>query len=270
MNNNLLTHDELKLALCSILKDFADFCDRNDLKYVLCCGTLLGAVRHKGMIPWDDDIDVSMPRNDYERLNELLKEDTIKPYYNPESLAIGNSPFPFLKLFDSRYEVVGAESELNKNIWIDVFPVDGFPDNYVNDYSAFSAKIFNYCRLLAKSCKPVKFYGLSKFGLKQTVSVLISHFHSSYYYGNKLDEKSKLHTMTECEYSASICWNGVRGFLKSSRYFEDRVKVEFEGNEYYAPNDWDEYLTKFYGDYMKIPDEKERETHNVNAKKVEL
>ena len=254
MNTNILNHQEIQNALVDILVAFSDYCDKNNLKYVLCCGTLLGAIRHHGMIPWDDDIDVSMPREDYEKLNELLKTNPIDNRYFLESLASGNSPNPFGKLFDRKYELVDADSKIKNNIWIDIFPVDGISENDINNIAEFSKKIFNYCRFLEKSAKPIKLYGLDKSSLKKTVSVLLAHFHSSYYYGRM--------------YSASICWNGVRGYLLSERYFTDRVKVEFEGHSLYAPQDWDEYLIKFYGDYMKIPPESERETHNIIVKKV--
>ena len=268
MDNNVLSKRELQIALSHILKDFADYCDENGLKYVLCCGTLLGAIRHKGIIPWDDDIDVSMPREDYDRLHELIKTKPLKEKYRLESLLAGNSANPYAKIFDTEIELLDSESSLKNNIWIDVFPVDGIPDELASDYQSFSSKIFRDCILLEYSSRPFNFYGFSVSGLKKTAVSFISHLRPSLYYGKKLDSVARKYNMKDCTYATSICWNGIRGILKSERFYNNRQKAEFEGEQYYIPQDWDEYLTKFYGDYMEIPPEDKRETHNVVARYV--
>lgn len=268
MNEKILSHEELKEALCQMLYDFSEYCEKHQLKYVLCCGTLLGAIRHQGMIPWDDDIDVSMPREDFDKLHELIKTDPLKSQYCLESLLAGNSANPYAKIFDRNVELVEAESAIKNSIWIDVFPVDGIPDEIAADYRKLSSKVFNYCRFLEKAAKPIKFYGFSPYGLKLTVSTLIAHLKSAEYYGQKLDAIARKYKMSECQYATSICWNGIRGILKSERFYTNREKRLFEGHEYYIPQDWDEYLTKFYGDYMQIPPESERETHNVVARRI--
>ena len=127
-----LTDDELKQLELDIMKQFDAYCEKHDLRYYLYAGTLIGAVRHKGFIPWDDDIDVVMPRPDYEKLQLLLEKEPISP--NIKLVNAKNYdlyPFPFLKLTDTRTS--GIAKYMPKNyrmgVWIDVFPLDGLPEN---------------------------------------------------------------------------------------------------------------------------------------------
>ena len=125
---NALTKEELKIVEFNILKDVACFCRMHNIRYFLCGGTLLGAIRHNGFIPWDDDIDVCMPRPDYERLLSLAEDfnhATYKLIANPlgHSLdaiyaAIINTDIPCVNMY--------TDTMRSSYLWIDIFPVDGF------------------------------------------------------------------------------------------------------------------------------------------------
>ena len=120
---------EIKNIELNILKEFDCFCKKHNLTYYLAGGTLLGAVRHKGFIPWDDDIDVCMPRKDY--LIMIERFDGFNSKLKLKSNLKGNFPAPFSKIVDisTKIETKYLEDECNQNLWIDVFPVDGLPED---------------------------------------------------------------------------------------------------------------------------------------------
>ena len=124
---NYLSPEEIKSSQLKILDYFVKVCEGNNLRYYLCGGTLLGAIRHKGFIPWDDDIDVFMPRPDY---NALLKLE-LQPPFQLRYFAKKNSLQPFIKIVDNSTMAKEKNSSLPTAIWIDVFPIDGlFANNF--------------------------------------------------------------------------------------------------------------------------------------------
>ena len=122
---------EIQLTELKILSVFSDFCNEHGLIYSLVGGTLLGAVRHKGFIPWDDDIDVGMPRPDYEKFIEMIEAngDLLNENIKVITDRGKNAILPYLKIVDKRIEISPKCNEKSNNIWIDVFPYDGCPEN---------------------------------------------------------------------------------------------------------------------------------------------
>lgn len=125
MNNKvrILTEKETKRELLNMLIVFSNLCYKNNLKFYLAGGTLLGAIRHKGFIPWDDDIDVCMSRNDYEKL-KLIKEKINDVYAISEP-----KNYPFLKFVNLSSIVDSKFNDSEKHLWLDIMPVDGLPEN---------------------------------------------------------------------------------------------------------------------------------------------
>ena len=120
-----LSNVECKEVIFSILKEFADFCDSNKLKYYLAYGTILGAIRHKDFIPWDDDIDVYMPRPDYIRFKTLFKERYSGAKYQLRSDQKNKVDLPFEKVMDMTTIVDTKMNDVDHHLWIDIFPLDG-------------------------------------------------------------------------------------------------------------------------------------------------
>ena len=128
--------NEIKQIELDILVNIAKFCDEYGLRYYLAGGTLLGAIRHKGFIPWDDDIDIIMPREDYIKFFKTYKSDC--GFYKADSI-LNNADYWLQtgKVFDLRTIVINNNEKYQFNIWIDVFPTDGVPKNIFLRYVHF-------------------------------------------------------------------------------------------------------------------------------------
>lgn len=259
---------EVKKIELNLLIQFDTFCKKHNLYYVLCGGTLLGAVRHKGFIPWDDDIDVLMPRPDYEKLMLLKKEmiTEIPSYIKMTSWKNKSSNYPFVKWVDSRTKIYEKyyNSDIESNIWIDIFPIDGNPDsksklNHLYFKSKFLRKILmlKYARL-----------GEGKSQAKKYAKFLIKPFLKSvntYRLCDFLDKIAKTYKFESCNYIGGVLW----GYGPQERVLKDSflkpIKMEFEGYTFNAPSNYDDYLKGLYKDYMQIPPEDKRITHSFEA-----
>ena len=258
--NEVMTNKELKACLFDILVDVTDYLDKHNLKYVLASGTLLGAIRHQGFIPWDDDIDIDMPRDDYEKLHALIKTEPIGDNYILESLYNGNSAYPFAKIVDTNTEIINSHSSLMSSLWIDIFPVDGVTQEMADSMPQINKKLFREYMLLSKAANNISELDSNKEKLKSLAAKLTG---SATHHGRKIEKYAKRYKMSECPYTANIAWGGIRGYVEANSYFNDRIKVSFEGKDFYAPKIYDEYLMKMYGDYMKLPPQNQRDSHNI-------
>ena len=259
----ILPNEEIKSILSQILFDFANYCEENNLRYTLAFGTLLGAVRHKGFIPWDDDIDVFMPRDDYNRLHELIKAKPLKSNYRLESLLAGNDDYPFAKIVDTNTKIVNSKSSFLNHLWIDIFPLDGITNKQAQHIGRLQRITTLWIRLMGKAARKIEWCGL-----KTTAIILIAHIHPTKYYGKKLDAIAKRNKIEDCEYAADIAWGAAYKYLEKELYL-NTCKLEFEGNLYNAPKDYDKVLKRIYGDtYMQLPPEDQRDTHNIEVVKI--
>ena len=122
---------KLQLVELDILKEFLRICKKHHLRYYALGGTLLGAVRHEGFIPWDDDIDLLMPRPEYDKLQEIVRKQPLMPRYSFNSSDLGNLNDPMCKIFDlnTRVDKKYIDDPYDRYLWIDIFPMDGLPDD---------------------------------------------------------------------------------------------------------------------------------------------
>lgn len=262
---NKITLKEMQEIELDIMKDVHQFCEENDIRYYLAGGTLLGAIRHKGFIPWDDDIDIAMPRPDYEKF--VSKYKSKNKYYKISS--IENNPnhlFTFAKIYDTRTIKIEENLVYGKDniggVEIDIFPVDGIPEN-IN----ISNKYFvNFKRLYTlysvASCKFVKSKNKLKILLRIALTIPCKLIGTKRFI-EYINNKAKKIDFDESEFVACIVapFYGNRERVLKASYI-DKIKVEFEGQYFYGPKGYDEYLSSLYGDYMKLPPEKERVTHH--------
>lgn len=257
-----LTLQEIKDIELEILIHFDDFCRKNDLKYYLAYGTLLGAIRYKGFIPWDDDIDVLMPREDYLRLLKIYKDsDKYKLYaYEKDKKMI----IPYAKICDTETfkDEFGYNSEVELGIDIDIFPLDYWADDLEEakrEVKKISRDMF--CLGLTKLKKPDSVNPAKRF--VKGIVMRYCRLRGSEHYVKKIIAASYKHEQNGSRYigTKSWCVYKERNIIPSEA-FSEGVDIEFEGRMIPAPIGYDTYLTCLYGDYLPEPPKEKQKTHH--------
>lgn len=255
---------ELQLYQINILNEFVRVCEENNLKYYLAWGTLLGAVRHKGFIPWDDDIDVYMPYEDYKKLKEACAKSLDEKYYYANKSADSK--------FYSAWTTIGVKNSTSIDLslakihmpWgicMDIFPLFPCPENI---------KILKKCKRYNRmriTCAGKYFYKYSadkQQGVKKYLYLLMGMIPEGIgksmfeYYERKLGE-----CKNDSEYYIDYEINDSYKNLKKSWFKEE--ELIFENRKYKVPVGYKEYLTMTYGDYMKEPEVKTKHSDNPNV-----
>lgn len=262
-----VTAQEVREVQMGVLDEIVRICKENDLKYYLAYGSLIGAVRHKGYIPWDDDIDIFMVREDYEKLFAILKDENSNKA-NWVSVIDDTDPdyfYPFSKVVDNRTEVKMDRHKGSHGIWVDVFPVDGLPK------SDFMAKVFvMYCSFL-------RVVGLAMdtdFSSKtlSTWTLLYKRFFNVL---SCIVGKKRICRFVEWTFHRYSVKNSDKVAIlfsghKLDAIFDKKILLaqanyKFEDREYTGCANYDLYLTQLYGDYMKLPPVEKQITHDFNA-----
>ena len=258
-----LTLNEIKDVELSILSELDKICQENDLRYWLTAGTLLGAIRHKGFIPWDDDIDILMPRKDYMLLIDffkhnqtsinLISHESNDDYYRLFAKACDNSTL----IIDNQVDV----NNYNAGVWVDIFPIDGLGDDYKQATKIFKKTKFKRSVLIASIWK--------HFFRSKTKSIIYEPIRFFFYIIAKFSNKKKLIQKIEkhyinidfdsSKYCGCVCGN--YGVIEK-KLFDETIDAEFEGKNFKIIKDYDSYLTYLYGDYMKLPPEEKQKTHH--------
>lgn len=257
---NYLTMEEIHAVLLEILVEFDRICKENSLRYSLAYGTLLGAIRHKGFIPWDDDVDVVMPRPDYEKFYELIHSGKVslgKHFVLSEDRG-KKAVYPFLKLMDNRYSIKCNTHIEVPHPFIDIFPLDGMPDLPEKELKKLTRKQLSYCAVstLCKWYIPNHWWGhlLRIFGF--WAYLLVQCYGQARAFA-KLRVLLLKYPYEECEKTDCRAW-GLTVDTVPRAYYESFTEVEFAGKKFSAISAWDEMLTVRYGDYMTPPPENKR------------
>lgn len=259
--------EEAKRLELEILINVADFCEKHGLRYYLAYGTLIGAIRHKGFIPWDDDIDIWMPRSDYNKLIEIYNaENEDKTFHLIAPTAKESGFHTFVKIINVNTEKIemGQKKGSVLGVDIDIFPLDGEPEDEKENEKWYK-KLKQLYKRYTFSCK-----SLDGYPLKTKIHILL--YRGDAPRRNKIfAETLKLHAQypyEECKYVGAM--ESIDIGLKERyerEWFEESVMVEFEGLSFRAPKGYHEVLTKTYGDYMQLPPESKRVTHHSNTMK---
>lgn len=268
-NLRRVTPEEMREIQLRMLNIFADFCEEHNLRYSLGGGTLLGAVRHKGFIPWDDDIDVMMPRPDYEYFLKNFdgKETNTKlSYYLHDK----DHFWLFAKLYDLRTSTLGKDNE--ESVYIDIFPIDFFPDMETVDAMWKLRSILKlYNTRIIRKHNTASVVQLIWRRLLWETNLIENGYYCFWKYTHKKLHNLLMKTLTSCSIADSIYGGAVVGAYNEKELMDNHVFLEytylcFENKNYMCIKDYDAYLTQHYYDYMKLPEEKDRlMPHGITA-----
>ncbi|WP_052447479.1 LicD family protein [Clostridium polynesiense] len=244
--------------MLTILKEIDRICSKNNLKYFLCDGTLLGAIRHKGFIPWDDDLDIAMPREDYELFKEIATKEISEDFFvqtkdTDNEYDIYHIP---LKVRHNNSVIIEEKNKsYHQGLYVDIFPIDKVPES---KGKALIQKLLSNMWTIKLPINTEDF-PKPKFFLRsfsQLIGFLIPP---------SLILKLQLFTLKWNRYSKSHLYTyGVE--LTWKTYFEEEdlfplQKIKFEDGTFWGPNKPEKILSDLYGDYMKLPPVEERRVH---------
>ncbi len=263
---------KLQLAELDILKEVDRVCRKHNLRYYVVGGTLIGAVRHKGFIPWDDDIDISMPRKDFDKLMEIAKDEFPEDLFMQTKGTDKGCYFYYAKLRrtgtyfgENKFE----HTTLHKGIFIDIFPLDYIPDSEALQKFFFRG----FACLIGLICSKSK-TGEPLYKKASLAQILFFRFFQAIlpkrfllWFRIMLGKLSN--KMSQKNYLASLSgFHGHPAEVAPAEWWGDGVDIEFEGCTFRAPSEYEKLLTHMFGDYMELPPVNQRVCHSVSKEGI--
>ena len=262
---------QLQLYELNLVKTFAGICEKHNLRYYLIGGTMLGAVRHQGFIPWDDDVDIGMPRKDYKKFLEVASVEI--PGYM-EVLNYKTTPDYlryFSRLVDRRVKIYNDSNTetLIENAWIDIFPMDGLPDNPLRRkvrFTLLSAQrvmyhfsCFEQMVNLMRPGRPlyqrilIKIGQVTKLGRRKDTKKIL----------DKLDHNLQKFDFDESMYVMNFFGAYVFKEIIPRKWLGTEGRYQFEDVKLCGAEEYDIYLKNFYGEYMTPPSDEHKDKHTI-------
>ena len=246
--------NELRKLQLEVMQSIHDFCTKNNIHYSISGGTLLGAVRHKGYIPWDDDIDCMMPRPDYERFVRTFNENNESEY---KVISSYNDKYffqPFAKVVNTKTILIerGDRPQPNLGVYVDVFPIDGLPNDEEKreNYWSWIAKKKNFSTVVYSK------RNLKEHGIKRIVRFILYSLFRPFpanWYAKRLHKFGKMNSFDESQFVA----NSIFGYHKKEQMpksiFDSYILLDFEDRKFSALENFNTYLSKLFGNYMQLP-----------------
>ena len=253
---------EIQQMELGIMEYIHEICQKIGVKYFLAYGSLIGAVRHKGFIPWDDDMDICMLREDYEKLQDYLIANPDERYEVMSYKNNLNYVYPFMKVQDNQTYLLEEDVRIDSNmgIYVDIFPVDGYEDD-----SVFKDKMTRLIKKRQLSCYTFKGITNTKSllnSLIRYISVIIFYFTNTNKYIRGIDELAKSRKVLDYEEVDYLIYKDMNKPVWRREWLEQVTTGTFEGKEFMIPKNYHEILTSDYGDYMQLPPVELRFSHH--------
>ena len=253
-----LALEMVKKIQLDILNFVVEFCNKNDINYFMTAGTLLGAIRHNGFIPWDDDIDIGMLRADYDKFKELFNKyknnENYKFLCNEDDMG---HMYSFGKVINTKTILYELNQKNNiTGVFVDIFVYDNAPDDNVELKKMYRIRDWNY-RFIA--IKQIKSESNFKKLLKGLINIILLPFSIDYFVKKNIKNCQKFKNKDTKRIGD---FSGSCNIAVNKQTFSEYVYKEFEGKKYKVPIGYDELLRAFYGDYMEIPPIEKRVAHH--------
>lgn len=253
----------LKTMLIDMMRWFHEFCEENNLTYYVVGGTMLGAMRHEGFIPWDDDIDVAMPREDYSKLERLMGNLGGRYVLETPNSEHADFFYPSSKLYDAETTLVeNTRYKIKRGIYLDVFPLDGAGNTKEEGIAYYQKVKFRKNLLLTLTTGIRKGRNLYK-----NLAVYIMHMLPNWVLNKKkilrsLDALCAQRNFEQYEFGGNLVGNWMEREVMPRGYFGKPQLYKFESIWVYGVEKADEYLTALYGDWQKLPPIEKQKSHH--------
>lgn len=249
-----------------LLTVFDKMCRDAGLVYSLAGGTLLGAIRHKGFIPWDDDVDIFMLRPDYEKFLKIYSGQQMENKYHQLVHVDNGAPgLVFARLVDNRTRVIHPRNNTLDRAWIDILPLDGIPDT--PEERKAMVKYLQKLRLYRLRAASRPFTGKTKMRaiLKTPVAYLMRKLGLQEKISRKIIKASQMVPYETAERVGELVAQAkVKGTV-CKETFKNYVLLDFEDKQFMAMPDYERYLKECYGNYMQLPPIKKQRGHNITV-----
>ncbi|MDY4788230.1 MAG: LicD family protein [Bacilli bacterium] len=265
---------EIHKIILDIFKEVSKICEENKISYFAIGGTCLGAIRHKGFIPWDDDLDIAIPIEDYQRFIDICKK-CLPPKYTvfvPRDFKHNN--LNFIKIIDNTTMLTQKEfmqwKETYSGVWIDVMPISGVPTDskkrnrfikkaWIHEWIGYKEKasMKNQRKLIGKiawiACRLPYYVFPKEYQWDKWMKMLLKY------------------PLNESQYTGYVWSKNLKRLIFPTEWFSTTIDVKFEDTTIKCPIGWHEYLTQMFGDYMKLPPEEKRTSgHDFDGGCVDL
>ena len=253
---------EIQQMELGIMEYIHEVCQKIGVKYFLAYGSLIGAVRHKGFIPWDDDMDICMLREDYEKLQDYLIANPDERYEVMSYKNNLNYVYPFIKVQDNQTYLLEEDVRIDSNmgIYVDIFPVDGYEDD-----SVFKDKMTRLIKKRQLSCYTFKGITNTKSllnSLIRYISVIIFYFTNTNKYIRGIDKLAQSRKVDDYELVDYLIYKDMNKPVWKREWLKQTITGVFEGKEFMIPKNYHEILTSDYGDYTQLPPVELRFSHH--------